>query len=35
MKPLSQISPWLVSSSAETSPGPKIITRKSVITTQL
>ncbi|XP_050440613.1 band 4.1-like protein 5 isoform X2 [Adelges cooleyi] len=35
VKPLSQISPWLVSSAAETTSGPKIITRKSVITTQL
>jgi len=35
MKPLNQISPWLVSSGAENSTGPKIITRKSVITTQL
>uniref|UniRef100_A0A2S2P6P1 Band 4.1-like protein 5 n=1 Tax=Schizaphis graminum TaxID=13262 RepID=A0A2S2P6P1_SCHGA len=35
MKPLNQISPWLISSGAETSSGPKIITRKSVITTQL
>ncbi|XP_008186339.1 band 4.1-like protein 5 isoform X2 [Acyrthosiphon pisum] len=34
-KPLNQISPWLISSGAETSSIPKIITRKSVITTQL
>ncbi|CAI6362497.1 unnamed protein product [Macrosiphum euphorbiae] len=33
-KPLNQISPWLISG-AETSSVPKIITRKSVITTQL
>ncbi|XP_050548903.1 band 4.1-like protein 5 [Daktulosphaira vitifoliae] len=34
VKPLSQISPWLVTST-ESTPGPKVITRKSVITTQL